>query len=104
MSNMSKSVLHSLATLAVALVTSIGLNAQIKEKTMEQQVFYRTVKVDGLSIFYREAGPQDAPVPWLSGIFVVRRSKDSITMTLPSQLSSIGESLLLCYADHLRMG
>jgi pimeloyl-ACP methyl ester carboxylesterase len=29
---------------------------------MEQQVFYRTVKVEGLSIFYREAGPKDAPV------------------------------------------
>jgi pimeloyl-ACP methyl ester carboxylesterase len=29
---------------------------------MEQQIFYRTVKVDGLSIFYREAGPKDAPV------------------------------------------
>lgn len=28
---------------------------------MEQQVFYRTLKVDGLSIFYREAGPRDAP-------------------------------------------
>jgi len=28
---------------------------------MEQQVFYRTVKVDGLSIFYRETGPKDAP-------------------------------------------
>ena len=28
---------------------------------MEQQVFYRTVQVDGLSIFYREAGPQDGP-------------------------------------------
>jgi len=28
---------------------------------MDQQVFYRTVKVDGLSIFYREAGPKDAP-------------------------------------------
>jgi pimeloyl-ACP methyl ester carboxylesterase len=28
---------------------------------MSQRVFYRTVKVDGLSIFYREAGPQDAP-------------------------------------------
>ena len=24
--------------------------------------FYRTIKVDGLSIFYREAGPKDAPV------------------------------------------
>ena len=62
MSNMTKPVLQTLATLAVALATSIGLNAQNKEKTMEQQVFYRTVKVDGLSIFYREAGPKDAPV------------------------------------------
>jgi pimeloyl-ACP methyl ester carboxylesterase len=26
------------------------------------QVIYRTVKVDGLDIFYREAGPKDAPV------------------------------------------
>ncbi len=28
---------------------------------MSQHVFYHTVKVDGLSIFYREAGPKDAP-------------------------------------------
>src|SRR3984885_2818492 len=62
MSNMTKPVLQTLATLAVALATSMGLNAQNKEKTMEQQVFYRTVKVDGLSIFYKEAGPKDAPV------------------------------------------
>ena len=29
---------------------------------MEQQVSYRTIKVSGLSVFYREAGPKDAPV------------------------------------------
>ncbi len=28
---------------------------------MSNQVFYRTTKVDGLTIFYREAGPKDAP-------------------------------------------
>jgi pimeloyl-ACP methyl ester carboxylesterase len=28
---------------------------------MRQVVFYRTVKIEGLSIFYREAGPADAP-------------------------------------------
>ena len=28
---------------------------------MRAHVFYRTVEVDGLSIFYREAGPKDAP-------------------------------------------
>jgi len=59
---MTKSVLQSFTILAVALATSIGLNAQNKEKAMEQQVFYRTVTVNGLSIFYREAGPKDAPV------------------------------------------
>jgi len=40
---------------------SLELQAQSGEKTMEQPVFYRTVKVEGLSIFYREAGPQNAP-------------------------------------------
>jgi pimeloyl-ACP methyl ester carboxylesterase len=29
---------------------------------MTQPVSYRTVKIDGLSIFYREAGPKDAPI------------------------------------------
>ena len=28
---------------------------------MEHPTFYRTIQVDGLSIFYREAGPKDAP-------------------------------------------
>ncbi len=28
---------------------------------MEHPTFYRTTQVDGLSIFYREAGPEDAP-------------------------------------------
>ncbi len=31
------------------------------EIPMSSHVFYRTVKVDGLSIFYREAGPKEAP-------------------------------------------
>src|SRR4029077_6359858 len=30
------------------------------ESLMEHPTFYRTAKVDGLSIFYREAGPRDA--------------------------------------------
>jgi pimeloyl-ACP methyl ester carboxylesterase len=51
----------ALPVLAVALATTLAMGAQTKEKAMEQQVFYRTVKVDGLSIFYREAGPKDAP-------------------------------------------
>ena len=30
---------------------------------MKHGTFYRTIQVDGLSIFYREAGPKDAPAP-----------------------------------------
>ncbi len=35
--------------------------AQGKERAVEQPTFYRTTQIDGLSIFYREAGPRDAP-------------------------------------------
>ena len=28
---------------------------------MEHPTFYRTIQIDGLSVFYREAGPKDAP-------------------------------------------
>jgi len=59
--NTAKSILHALATLALVFATTQGIHAQKKDRPMEQQVFYRTVKVDGLSIFYREAGPKDAP-------------------------------------------
>ncbi len=38
-----------------------GLNSQTEDLAMSNQVFYRTTKVDGLTIFYREAGPKDAP-------------------------------------------
>jgi pimeloyl-ACP methyl ester carboxylesterase len=51
----------TLATFAVALATALGAQAQREDEAMEQQVFYRTVKVDGLSILYREAGPKDGP-------------------------------------------
>jgi len=36
-------------------------NLEAKEPPMESQVFFKTVKVNGLTIFYREAGPKDAP-------------------------------------------
>ena len=58
---MAKSILRNFASLAIALTICMGLDAEMKDKAMEQQIFYRTVKVDGLSIFYREAGPKGAP-------------------------------------------
>jgi pimeloyl-ACP methyl ester carboxylesterase len=35
--------------------------AQGKEHSVEHPTFYRTIQIDGVSIFYREAGPKDAP-------------------------------------------
>jgi pimeloyl-ACP methyl ester carboxylesterase len=58
---MAKSLLQIFATRAIALAISSDLVALRKDTTMEQTIFYRTVKVDGLSIFYRETGPKDAP-------------------------------------------
>jgi pimeloyl-ACP methyl ester carboxylesterase len=58
------SILPAMARIgATALIVALSMSkfAQEQGKIMEQQVFYRTVRVDGLSIFYREAGPKDAP-------------------------------------------
>jgi pimeloyl-ACP methyl ester carboxylesterase len=38
-----------------------ALNSQTEDRAMNNQVFYRTAKVGGLTIFYREAGPKNAP-------------------------------------------
>ena len=35
--------------------------AQEKESSVEHPTLYHTIQIDGLSIFYREAGPKDAP-------------------------------------------
>src|ERR1700686_1604862 len=60
---------HMLLTISVMLA-SLQLFAQVqepqvqmrrKEGLMEFPTFYRTILIDGLSIFYREAGPEDAP-------------------------------------------
>jgi len=45
----------------VALMLNPMLWAQRKENRVAYPVVYRTVQVDGLSIFYREAGPKKAP-------------------------------------------
>jgi pimeloyl-ACP methyl ester carboxylesterase len=51
----------ALTALGVILAVSLNLKAPGKGTSMRQEVFYRAVKVDELSIFYREAGPKDAP-------------------------------------------
>jgi hypothetical protein len=49
-----------LSSVAPLLDADIVL-AQSMESAMAQPISYRTVKVDGLSIFYREAGPKNTP-------------------------------------------
>jgi pimeloyl-ACP methyl ester carboxylesterase len=48
--------------IAVLVVSSRVLGeAHRKEQPVEYPIYYRTIEIDGLSIFYREAGPKDAP-------------------------------------------
>src|SRR5712672_2316019 len=47
--------------LFVLLIASCDAIAQSKESPMSQHTLYRTLNVDGINIFYREAGPRNAP-------------------------------------------
>src|SRR5438445_7007183 len=42
-------------------IFQLPAHAQGKERPVEYSTFYRNIQIDGLSIFYREAGPKDAP-------------------------------------------
>jgi len=48
------------AVLALALTMALAV-ASTANAAESPQVFYRTAKIDDLEIFYREAGPKDAP-------------------------------------------
>ena len=52
-----------MALMVSVMLASFQLLAQVqgKERPVEHQTFYRTIQIDGLSIFYREAGPKEAP-------------------------------------------
>jgi pimeloyl-ACP methyl ester carboxylesterase len=47
---------------AMFALFQLPASAQGKERSVEHPTFYRTIAVDGINIFYREAGPKDAPV------------------------------------------
>ncbi len=65
---------------------------------MSPQVFYRTIKVDGLSIFYREAGPRDAPV-----LLLLHGLPSSSRMFEPL-LSRLGDNFHLIAPDYPGFG
>jgi pimeloyl-ACP methyl ester carboxylesterase len=43
------------------LVAAVAGTSATADKPMKFHTYYRTVAIDGISIFYREAGPKDAP-------------------------------------------
>ncbi len=51
---------NSVFTLAFATLIAFGATTNADEPKASQ-VLHRTVNIDGLDIFYREAGPKDAP-------------------------------------------
>ena len=52
-------VLSAAMVLGFALATAEAAEPAVQPEV--PKVAYRTLKVDGLDIFYREAGPKDAP-------------------------------------------
>jgi pimeloyl-ACP methyl ester carboxylesterase len=58
-----------LKALCIALIASLAVTScqslrqvQRKDLRVDYRTMYRTQQIDGLSIFYREAGPTDAPI------------------------------------------
>jgi pimeloyl-ACP methyl ester carboxylesterase len=52
---------RALSLLILIVFVAGSIHSQVRRKvTMSQPVFYRSVTIDGLSIFYREAGPKAA--------------------------------------------
>ncbi len=54
-------IAQMLAALALFAAFPLTAHAQGKGHPLENKISYRTAKIDGLSIFYREAGQKDAP-------------------------------------------
>ena len=51
----------ALAILVMLAPSLLRAHAEEEEHSVKNSTSYRTVKVDGLNIFYREAGPKNAP-------------------------------------------
>lgn len=56
-------LMAQLILVALSLTAQANNRNQLKNDTMKNEaVHYRNIEVNGLNIFYREAGPKDAPV------------------------------------------
>jgi pimeloyl-ACP methyl ester carboxylesterase len=50
-----------LALSLILTVIQFTAHAQQEKSSMKNKTFYRALKIDGISVFYREAGPKNAP-------------------------------------------
>src|ERR1035438_5368605 len=89
---MTRFTLQALTAIAFVFATTFCSDAQREAGSVEQQVSYRTVMVEGISIFYREAGPKSAPtilllhgLPSSSRLFqpLVKRLADNYHLVAP---------------------
>src|ERR1700745_942058 len=88
----------------VAAIVSILGSVQLladdpKERPVEHPTFYRTTQIDGLSIFYREAGPKDGPT-----ILLLHGLPSSSRMYQPLLESSLSEKYRLIAPDYPGFG
>jgi pimeloyl-ACP methyl ester carboxylesterase len=83
---------------AIIFAANPRVAAQAREVTAENQVFYRTVKVDGLNIFYRESGRKDAPT-----ILLLHGLPSSSRMFQPL-LTRLGDQFHLIAPDYPGFG
>src|SRR3989442_14582222 len=90
-----------MALVVSVMLASFQLLAQVqgKERPVEYPTFYRTTQINGLSIFYREAGPKDAPTLLLLQDFPLHRGCSSrsspgfpITITLSRPITRASDT------------
>jgi pimeloyl-ACP methyl ester carboxylesterase len=92
--------LSGIALAATWLLAHLQGHAQSAREVdgMQEQVFYHTVQVDGLSIFYREVGPKNAPT-----ILLLHGLPSSSRMFQPL-LTRLGEEYHLIAPDYPGFG
>src|SRR5258708_39062285 len=52
---------NAVVTCAMLALLQVPVQAKAKEQPVQHPTHYRATRIDGISIFYREAGPKDAP-------------------------------------------
>ena len=70
---------------------------------MEHPTFYRTTQIDGLFIFYKEAGPKDAPILLLHGLPSSSRMFEPLFAQLSDRYHLIAPDYLgFCFQHRLQ--